>query len=91
MSTFTPSTPIQLQIRKIIFDQYNNVDTKFTNDEIFETIKKGGHLNSVLKSLGLTEKINHVSTAGGALVLYLTGERLPMIKALEEAAIRHRS
>ena len=55
------------------------------------TIVSGGHLNSVLKSLGLTDKINHVSTAGGALVLYLTGERLPMIKALEEAAIRHRS
>jgi len=55
------------------------------------TIVSGGHLNSVLKSLGLTDKINHVSTAGGALVLYLTGERLPMIKALEEAAIRHKS
>jgi phosphoglycerate kinase len=55
------------------------------------TIVSGGHLNSVLKSLGLSDKINHVSTAGGALVLYLTGERLPMIKALEEAAIRHRS
>jgi len=48
-------------------------------------------LNSVLKNQGLAEKINHVSTAGGALVLYLTGERLPMIKALEEAATKHRS
>jgi len=55
------------------------------------TIVSGGHLNSVLKSQGLAEKINHVSTAGGALVLYLTGERLPMIKALEEAAKKHRS
>ncbi len=54
------------------------------------TIVSGGHLNSVLKSQGLAEKINHVSTAGGALVLYLTGERLPMIKALEEAAKKHR-
>ena len=46
MSTFTPSTPIQLQIRKIIFEKYNNVDAKFTNDEIFETIKLEGDLNS---------------------------------------------
>ena len=38
---------------------------------------------------GLVNKINHISTAGGALVLYLTGEKLPMIKALEDAAIRH--
>ena len=37
------------------------------------------------------DKINHISTAGGALVLYLTGEKLPMIKSLEEAAIKHRS
>jgi phosphoglycerate kinase len=55
------------------------------------TIVSGGHLTSVLKSHGLAEKINHISTAGGALVLYLTGEKLPMIKALEEAATKHRS
>ena len=55
------------------------------------TIVSGGHLTSVLKSHGLAEKINHISTAGGALVLYLTGEKLPMIKALEEAALRQKS
>ena len=55
------------------------------------TIVSGGHLTSVLKSHGLAEKINHISTAGGALVLYLTGEKLPMIKALEDAATRQRS
>ena len=55
------------------------------------TIVSGGHLTSVLKSLGLGEKINHISTAGGALVLYLTGEKLPMMQALEEAAKKHRS
>ena len=55
------------------------------------TIVSGGHLTSALKKYGLAEKIDHISTAGGALVLYLTGEKLPMIKALEDAAIRHRS
>jgi len=55
------------------------------------TIVSGGHLTSVLKREGLAEKIDHISTAGGALVLYLTGEKLPMIKALEEAAIRYRN
>ena len=55
------------------------------------TIVSGGHLTSVLKSHGLAEKINHISTAGGALVLYLTGEKLPMIKALEDAATKFRS
>ncbi|QUC63993.1 phosphoglycerate kinase [Nitrosopumilus sp. K4] len=55
------------------------------------TIVSGGHLTSALKKYGLAEKIDHISTAGGALVLYLTGDRLPMIKALEDAAIKHRA
>lgn len=55
------------------------------------TIVSGGHLTSALKKYGLAEKIDHISTAGGALVLYLTGEKLPMIKALEDAAIKYRT
>ena len=55
------------------------------------TIVSGGHLTTALKQQGLTEKINHISTAGGALVLYLTGEKLPMIKALEDAATKYRA
>ncbi len=49
------------------------------------TIVSGGHLNSALKRYGLVDKIDHISTAGGALVLYLTGQKLPMIKSLETA------
>jgi len=55
------------------------------------TIVSGGHLTTALKQQGLADKINHISTAGGALVLYLTGEKLPMIKALEDAAIKYRT
>lgn len=55
------------------------------------TIVSGGHLTLALKKYGLAEKINHISTAGGALVLYLTGQKLPMIKALEDAAKKFRS
>jgi phosphoglycerate kinase len=56
---------------------------------IATTIVSGGHLTSALKRYGLIDKIDHVSTAGGALVLYLTGQRLPMMEALEDAARRH--
>ena len=45
MSDFTPATPIALQIRRIIFENYNDVDTKFTNDEIFEIIQKNGDVD----------------------------------------------
>ncbi len=46
MSDFVPVTPIILQIRKIIFEKFNDVDTKFTNDEIFETLKENGDINT---------------------------------------------
>ena len=55
------------------------------------SLVSGGHLTTALKEQGLEEKINHISTAGGALVLYLTGEKLPMIKALESAASKRKS
>jgi len=64
MSTFTPSTPIQLQIRKIIFEKYNNVDTKFTNDAIFETIKSGGDFNSSWIVDDLEPYINEICDSG---------------------------
>ena len=52
------------------------------------TIVSGGHLTAALKRYGLDTHINHISTAGGALVRYLAGVKLPMIRALEEAAAR---
>ena len=51
----------------------------------------GGHLSSALKKFGLAEKITHISTAGGALVRYLTGTKLPMIQALEESAKNYKA
>ena len=53
------------------------------------SIISGGHLTSALRQYNLTEKVNHISTAGGALVRYLTGQKLPMIKCLEDAAEKH--
>ena len=55
------------------------------------TIVSGGHMTTALKRQGLAARINHISTAGGALVLYLTGKKLPMITALENAAARYRA
>ncbi len=64
MSTFTPFTPIQLQIRKIIFEKYNDVDSKFTNDEIFETIKQGGDFDSSWIIDDLEPYINEICDSG---------------------------
>ena len=46
MSDFTPTIPITLQIRKIIFEKFNDVDTVFTNDEIFEILKENADIDS---------------------------------------------
>jgi len=42
MSGFTPTIPIEIQIRKIIYEKFNDVDTNFTNDEVFEILKQNG-------------------------------------------------
>ncbi len=47
------------------------------------TIVSGGHLSAALQRFGIKEWIDLVSTAGGALVLFLGGKRLPLIQALE--------
>lgn len=45
MSVFKPSVPISIQIRKIIYDKFNDPELKFTNDEIFEIIKNNGDVD----------------------------------------------
>lgn len=50
------------------------------------TIVSGGHLTASLRKFGIQDSIDHVSTAGGALVQYLAGKRLPLMDALERSA-----
>jgi phosphoglycerate kinase len=50
------------------------------------TIVSGGHLTASLHQFRIQDSIDHVSTAGGALVQYLAGKRLPLIDALERSA-----
>ena len=45
MGNFTPSTPIQLQIRKIIFENFNDTEIRFNNDQIFEIIQKNNDVD----------------------------------------------
>ena len=54
------------------------------------TIVSGGHLSAALEKFGIKEWIDHVSTAGGAMLSLLAGEELPAIVALTHAAKRHK-
>lgn len=46
----------------------------------------GGHTVAAVGELKLADKMSYVSTAGGALIEFLMGEKLPGVAALEKAA-----
>ncbi len=54
------------------------------------TVIGGGHLSGYAGILGISQKLSHVSTAGGAMLSLLAGEELPAIAALVHAAKRHK-
>jgi hypothetical protein len=41
------NTAIPLEIRKVIFEKFNETNTRFTNDEILEVLKNNGLDNSI--------------------------------------------
>ena len=43
----------------------------------------GGETVEFITKLGLTEKFNHVSTGGGAMLAFLSGKKLPGLEALK--------
>jgi phosphoglycerate kinase len=48
----------------------------------------GGHTVAALQELGLSDKVSYISTAGGALIEFLMGKKLPGVVALEKAATK---
>jgi phosphoglycerate kinase len=72
---------------------FENSEFVYGTKRIFEEIANsrafslagGGHTIAALQELGLSSKISYVSTAGGALIEFLMGKKLPGIVALEKA------
>ena len=52
------------------------------------TVIGGGDSITATTKYGKTEQIDYICTGGGALIRFLTGEELPAVKALREAAAR---
>jgi len=75
---------------------FENEEFYFGTKRIFEEIAAsnafslvgGGHTIAALEKTGLTDKMGYVSTAGGALIEFLMGKKLPGVAALEKAAER---
>lgn len=54
---------IPLQIRKIIFEKFNDTNLRFTNDEIFEVLKSNG-LDSVVTIDDVEQYFNQLRDGG---------------------------
>ena len=75
---------------------FENSEFDFGTKKVFEEIARskafslagGGHTIAALQEFKLSEKISYVSTAGGALIEFLMGKKLPGVVALEKAATR---
>jgi len=85
------------QAKSIVFSGpmgvYENKEFAVGTRKVFEEISRskafslagGGHTISALQEFGLSSKISYVSTAGGALIEFLMGKKLPGVVALENA------
>ncbi len=75
---------------------YENKEFLKGTKQVFETIASskafslagGGHTIAAIEELGLSKEISYISTAGGALIEFLMGEKLAGVAALEKAAAR---
>ena len=52
------------------------------------TVVGGGHMGAMANKMKLESKITHISTGGGATINFLTGKKLDLVLALENAAKR---
>lgn len=76
--------------------KYENSDFNYGTKNVLEQVAKskafslagGGHTIAAIELFKLTHKISYISTAGGALIEFLMGKKLPGVDALEKAASR---
>jgi len=75
---------------------FENKEFEAGTKKVFEAIASskaysligGGDTVSAAEKFGMAQKMGYVSTAGGALIEFLMGEKLPGVVALEKAAAR---
>jgi phosphoglycerate kinase len=75
---------------------YENKEFNYGTKKVFEAIANskafslagGGNTIAAIQEYGLNKKISYISTAGGALIEFLMGKKLPGVVALENAVTK---
>ena len=49
----------------------------------------GGHTGAVIESMGLADKMAHISSGGGSFINFLAGREMPVIEALKRSKERY--
>jgi phosphoglycerate kinase len=62
--------------------------SKMTKEGKCFSLLGGGHLTTSIEEYGIENNFSHISTSGGALIAYISGEKLPGLEALEKGAER---
>jgi phosphoglycerate kinase len=58
--------------------------SKLTEEKKCFSLLGGGHLTTTIEEYGIETNFSHISTSGGALIAYISGEKLPGLEALEK-------
>ncbi len=66
------------------FDRGTVALARILADMNAETIIGGGDTGSAVARAGVTDRVSHVSTGGGAFLSFIQGERLPGLEALQD-------
>jgi phosphoglycerate kinase len=75
---------------------YENKEFNYGTKKVFEAIANskafslagGGNTIAAIQEYGLSKKVSYISTAGGALIEFLMGKKLPGVVALETAVTK---
>lgn len=75
---------------------FENPNFEHGTKAIFETLAMtkgrviigGGHAVAAAAKYGITDKVSYISTGGGAMIEYLSGKKMPVLEALENAKAR---
>jgi len=75
---------------------YENKEFNYGTKKVFEALASskafslagGGNTIAAIAEYGLSKKVGYISTAGGALIEFLMGKKLPGVVALETAVVK---